>query len=297
MKKQMNILLIGNEGQLGKEVEIMGSRKGYLINAFDINELDITNPVDVDKVFSACKPEIVINTAAYTAVDKAETESSLAFAVNRDGPKYLAVNCARFNIPLIHISTDYVFDGRKTRPYTEIDTVSPVGIYAKSKAEGEKVILSTLKEHIILRTSWLYGQYQKNFVRTMLQLGQERDTLKVVNDQRGCPTCAADLAEAIWSVVDHLSVEKKEVWGIYHYCGKDIISWFEFAVAIFNIAVRYGYEKPPEVIPISTLKFPTPAKRPSFSALDCSKIENVFGISPKNYLESLEKTIRNILLH
>lgn len=293
----MNILLIGNEGQLGKEIESIGALRGYLIDAFDVENLDITIPSDVEKVFSACKPEIVINTAAYTAVDQAETETSLAFAVNRDGPKHLALSCLSAQIPLIHISTDYVFDGSNTNPYKETDKISPVGIYAKSKAEGEKEILSNLKKHIILRTSWLYGRYRKNFVKTMLRLGQERDKLQVVDDQRGCPTCAFDLAEAIFSIIDQLSKKEGRTWGIYHYCGKEIISWFEFAVSIFEIAVRHGYGKPPEIIPISTSEFPTPARRPPFSALDCSKIKNIFGISPKTYLESLEKTIRKILKH
>ena len=228
---------------------------------------------------------------------QAETEPERAFSVNKGGPKNLALNCLRYKIPLIHISTDYVFDGIKTRPYKETDTVSPVGVYGKSKAEGEKIIQSILNEHIILRTSWLYGVHRNNFVKTMLRLGRERDVLRVVDDQRGCPTCAFDLAEAVLAIVEQLSKKTKEAaWGIFHYCGEGVVSWYEFAVSVFEIAARYGYGKSPRIIPISTAQFPTPAGRPPFSALDCSKTEKVFGISPKDWSESLDKTIRKILL-
>jgi len=252
----------------------------------------------VEKALSAYKPVLLINAAAYTNVDKAESEPALAFAVNRDGPDNLAGACAKANLPFIHISTDYVFDGQKKSPYIETDQISPLGVYGKSKEQGEKMVRSRTEKHIILRTSWLYGMHGNNFVKTMLRLGREKMAIRVVSDQYGCPTSAADLAEAVLTIADLIisapGINSKINWGTYHYCGQGITTWHEFAEAVFDIAGRHDAMKVEKIEPIKTVDYPTPAKRPFFSALDCSLIEKSFGIKTKPWQESLKVAIDRI---
>jgi dTDP-4-dehydrorhamnose reductase len=248
----------------------------------------------VEKALSAYQPVLLINAAAYTNVDRAESEPDLAFAANRDGPDNLARACANANLPFIHISTDYVFDGQKKSPYIETDQVSPLGVYGKSKEQGEKRVRFRTKEHIILRTSWLYGVHGNNFVKTMLRLGKERKTIKVVSDQYGSPTSAADLAEAILTIANLTISAPKIIWGTYHYCGQGITTWHEFAEAIFDIAGKHDAMKLKKIEPIKTVDYPTAAKRPFFSGLDCSLIEKSFGIKARPWQESLKLTIDRI---
>ena len=198
----MKIIIIGSKGQLGRELVSQSKNLGFEILGADLPQLDITDIAQVENTITNFQPSLVINAAAYTDVDKAETEQSLAFAVNSDGPTNLAVVCANSDIPLIHISSDYVFDGQKGTPYIETDPVSPLGVYGKSKTDGEKKIRFNIKKHIILRTSWLYGVHGHNFVKTMLFLGREKKAVKVVSDQYGSPTSAADLAEAVLTIAD-----------------------------------------------------------------------------------------------
>jgi len=283
----MKLLVIGENGQLGWELCIRGANQGFDIVALDLPEFDITEPSIVKKAVSQTGVLLIINASAYTAVDKAESESELAFAVNRDGPAYLAASCAEAGIPLIHISTDYVFDGRKKEPYLETEPVSPLGIYGQSKAAGETEIRNTLKQHIIIRTAWLYGLHGNNFVKTMLSLGKEKEILSVVADQYGCPTYAADLADAILMIASQISERRNVTWGTYHYCGKGETTWHGFAEAIFDLAKQYDSLMVKKIVPITTAEYPTPAKRPANSGMDCSLITKNFGISLRPWQESL----------
>jgi dTDP-4-dehydrorhamnose reductase len=228
-------------------------------------------------------------------VDKAETEPHLANAVNSAGTAFIARECAKTGVPLLHVSTDYVFNGESRIPYTESDPVQPLGAYGKSKEEGEIQIRESHDAHVIVRTSWLYGVHGHNFVKTMLRLGKEKPVLRVVSDQFGCPTCAADLADTLLKIALHIDVGRPMGWGTYHYCNKGIISWHRFATAIFELAKPYMTLSINRVEPITTEEYPTPAKRPKFSALDCSRIEKGFGIRLKSWHESLQQTIPEII--
>jgi dTDP-4-dehydrorhamnose reductase len=287
----MKILVIGSNGQLGCELCKRGVRYSFDIVSLDLPRFDITDPSEVKKVIGHSHGSLVINAAAYTAVDKAESEPELAFAVNRDGPANLASSCSEAGIPLIHISTDYVFDGNKKGPYLETDPICPLGVYGKSKAEGEAEVRQCLREHIIIRTAWLYGVHGHNFVKTMLRLGREREVLRVVADQHGCPTYAADLAEAILEIAAQICKGCDIAWGTYHYCGKGATSWYGFAEKIFEVAKRYDSFKVKKVEPITTAEYPTPAKRPANSVLKCSLIRRYFGVALRPWPESLAQMI------
>jgi dTDP-4-dehydrorhamnose reductase len=290
----MRILLTGANGQVGWELSNRGGQRGFEVLALDRADLDITDPVSVSEEVNRSGVALVVNAAGYTAVDQAESEPELAFAANRDGPAYLASACGKAGIPLVHISTDYVFDGQKKGAYLETDPVSPLSIYGKSKAAGEVAVRKHLREHFILRTGWIYGVHGHNFVKTMLRLGSEREKVQVVADQYGCPTYAADLAETILRIAAKLLDGRQVHWGTYHYCGKGVTSWHGFAEEIFRLAGDYASLKVKRVEPISTSEYPTPAKRPSNSVLGCSLIENTFNIRPKPWRESLAQML-NIL--
>ena len=285
------IAIIGSNGQLGWELVRRAERRGYKVLALDLPELDITQPASIKHNLSSKKLSMVINAAAYTAVDRAESEPEQAFAVNRIGAAHMADFCAQALIPLIHVSTDYVFDGSKVGPYFEEDPVAPLGVYGQSKEAGEAEIRSRIQEHLIIRTAWFYGIHGQNFVKTMLHFGKEKEVMRVVGDQTGCPTCAADLADAILLMTDHILSGKEISWGTYHYCGEGSITWHGFAKAIFNYAEKYESFSVREIIPITTDEYPTPAKRPPNSVLDCSKIERNFGIRPRPWEKSLADMI------
>lgn len=291
----MRVLVIGANGQLGWELCKRGEKQGFDIVSLDLPEFDITHRFAVKKGVSQAGVALVINAAAYTAVDQAESERELVFAVNRDGPAYLASYCAEVGIPLIHISTDYVFDGNKKGRYSETDTISPLGIYGKSKAAGEREVRDHLQEHIILRTAWLYGAHGHNFVKTMLRLGREKESLRVVADQYGCPTYAADLAEAVLEIAAQIGEGNDIIWGTYHYCGKGVTTWHGFAERIFELAREHYSLKVKKVVPITTAEYPTPAKRPVNSVLDCSLITITFGINPLLWHESLARMVKKTL--
>jgi dTDP-4-dehydrorhamnose reductase len=223
----MRILLTGANGQVGRELSNSGGQRGIEVLALNRSDLDITDPVSVSREVNRSGVSLVINAAGYTAVDEAESEPELAFAVNRDGPAYLASACEKVGIPLVHISTDYVFDGQKQGDYLETDPVSPLSVYGKSKAAGEVEVRKRMREYLILRTGWVYGVYGHNFVKTMLRLGREKEVVQVVDDQYGCPTYAADLAETILRIAAQLQEGRQIIWGTYHYCGKGVTSWVE----------------------------------------------------------------------
>lgn len=288
------LLILGSNGQLGGELVRQSREQGLDFHALDFPEIDLGDGGSVEGRLADLAFDALVNAAAYTAVDRAESEPGRAFAINRDGPACLASICRARRVPLIHISTDYVFDGTKPAPYTEGDPVAPLGAYGRSKAEGEQLVRENLPEHLILRTAWLYGVHGQNFVKTMLRLGRERDALRVVADQRGCPTFAADLASAVLSIYCRHHEGVPVEWGIYHYCGAGEVSWHAFAETIFEIARRYESLKVTEVAAIPTSEYPTPARRPANSVLDCSKIERVFGARPRPWREALGEMMERL---
>jgi dTDP-4-dehydrorhamnose reductase len=290
----MNVLITGANGQLGRELVRQGLAFNYKIQSLNHQQLDITNKGQLHQMLERVSPSVVINAAAYTDVDKAENESDIAYAVNKNGPAYLARYCADHGLALIHISTDYVFDGTKGRPYQENDPIAPLGVYGQSKALGEAAIRSILKNHIIVRTSWLYGVYRNNFVKTILKLGNEKTDLRVVADQFGSPTSAADLAKALLTVVKKIAAGEKISWGTYHYCGKGITTWHGLAEKIIQLAKTFGPLQIKQVTPITTAEWPTPTKRPAYSVLDCGRLKSQFGIEPKPWQQSLKHTIARI---
>ena len=285
----MNILVTGCNGQLGNEfqkISNIDTDHNWIFT--DINELNICHEHSVNDFFSTNKIDICINCAAYTAVDKAEDEKDKARLINATAPLYLANACKSSNTLLIHISTDYVFDGKMERPYIESDPISPNNIYGKTKAEGEQNITTSGCSYIIVRTSWLYSSYGNNFVKTMLRLGSERKFVNVVDDQNGNPTWAYDLANAILLLVRRFN-NKKEVKEIFNYSNEGTIPWSNFAEAIFYIG-----NKNCEVRPISTQEYGSKANRPSFSALDKTKIKEYTGIKIPFWRDSLIKCIEEI---
>jgi len=291
----MKTLIFGAAGQLGYELMRQGHALSLDIQGVDLPQTDITDVTQLAGVFADYRPQLVINAAAYTNVDGAESEPELAMAINRDGPANIARACVENKIPFIHVSTDYVFDGKQGTPYQETDPVSPIGVYGRSKAEGESALRSVIVEHIILRTAWLYGKNGHNFVKTILKLAREKEEIRVVSDQYGCPTSAADLAEAILKISDNVRQGVPIDWGTYHYCGRGIISWHEFAQAIVDICRQQGKIKTTRVDPIKTADYPTRVERPPYSALDCTLINKHFGITPKPWQDSLAITVQELL--
>ncbi len=291
----MNLLITGANGQLGGELMRQSPGRGFSPFPVDLPEVDITCPDHIRTAVEASRASLVINCAAFTQVDMAESREMDALKVNSLGPAVLSHICCEERIPLIHISTDFVFDGNRKEPYRESDPVAPLSVYGRSKALGEAVVEKILPRHVILRTSWLYALHGANFVRTILRLGMERDSVRVVADQWGCPTCAADLADAILTIAAHIRDKQEVAWGVYHYCGDGVISWHEFAQAILDIAGKMVPLKTSHVEPITTEQYPTPAKRPVYSALDCTKIQTGFGIHPKPWRESLKNTVSQML--
>lgn len=283
----MTVLIIGNRGQLGWALERRASKAGISTCCVDLPELDLTRAKAVQQMVARERYSAVVNAAAYTAVDKAETDLEAAFAVNRDGVAHLADACRDEQIPLIHISTDYVFNGKGSQPYKANDPIDPLGVYGRSKAEGEKQLRKRMKQHLIIRTSWLYGVHGQNFVKTMLRLARERDEIRVVDDQKGSPTFAGDLADAIVRIIAAMSDGMEVAWGTYHYCNAGVISWHHFAqkaIALASIHEKLMVEK---IVPISTAEYPTPALRPAYSALDCTSFTSAFGIQMQPWEESL----------
>ena len=284
----MVILVTGALGQLGQSLQFIA--REYPDDQFlfaSSQDLDITNFNQVHSFFEKNKIDFCINTAAYTAVDKAETESEKAYQINVTGPKNLAIACQKYRATLIHISTDFVFDGTNLNPYKEDDLTNPIGVYGQTKLEGEKEVISNCKNHFIIRTSWVYSEFGNNFMKTMLRLAQDRDELNVVADQIGTPTNAVDLAKAILQIITfstHHSPSNN--YGIYNFSNEGKCSWYDFAEEIFkvnNISIK--------VNPIPTAAYPTPAKRPKYSVLDKSKIKVTFGLQIKTWKDSLHKII------
>ena len=284
----MKILVTGINGQVGWELLRQGPSQGCRIIGFDRHALDITDSPAVSREIKKNSPDLVINCGAYTAVDKAEEEEEKAWSVNRDGPAWLAASCAGEHIPFIHLSTDYVFNGRASKPYPETAPTAPLGIYGKSKAVGEEEVRARLARHLIIRTSWVYGIHGRNFVKTILRLGQEQEELRVVDDQWGCPTFAGDLAQALLAMAKKIGAGQTNCWGTYHCCGATAVTWYEFATLILDLARKIHPVKVRKIIPITSEEFPTAAPRPKYSVLDCQKVYSVFGIRLPALRTSLE---------
>ena len=291
----MRILITGAQGQVGKELVSIANQRGFDVIAAGQTELDITQLKKIESYVEVHQPDIVINAAAYTAVNKAEEEQDITYAINRDGTANLAAVSKEKNIPLLHISTDYVFDGTKSEAYSENDAVSPLGIYGISKWQGEETIRQTLPEHIILRVAWVFGAQGNNFVKTMLRLAKDRDELSVVADQFGRPSPAKDIAKTLIILAEQYQKEKTLEWGTYHYCGDEKVSWCGFAKEILKQAKEQGLiEKDIKVNAITTAEYQDPTKRPANSMLDCEKIKNTFGIEMPSWKESLNQVLTEL---
>jgi dTDP-4-dehydrorhamnose reductase len=285
----MKILLAGINGQLGQELHPMLVKLGD-VTWVDRETLDLSQPEMIRQVMAEVKPDLIVNACAYTAVDKAESEADLAMAVNGTGVGILAEEALKLGARLIHVSTDYVFDGCQSHPYQETDPTNPIGVYGKSKLAGEEAIQQVGGDYIIVRTAWVYGVGgMGNFVKTMLRLGSSRDELRVVTDQVGSPTWTKDLAEAIVCMIQN-SPES----GIYHYTNSGVCSWYDFAIAIFEEAKALGFPlQVQRVVPITTAEYPTPAKRPAYSVLSHSKISAVMGTHPPHWRRSLRLMLKD----
>ncbi len=297
----MKVLVTGAQGQVGSELIKQGQGLGHQMIAAGRAELDITQKDVVNEFINGSAPDIVINAAAYTAVDKAEEQHDLAYTINRDGPTNLAQVCAQHGIPLLHISTDYLFDGSKDAPWSEDDRPNPQGVYGRSKLEGDRAVENILEQQITLRVAWVFGASGNNFVRTMLRLARERDELSIVADQHGGPTWAGDIATVLLNIVERYQRGETIPWGTYHYSGAPATTWHGFALAIFEAAVAEGLiDKAPWLNAITTAEYPTPAKRPKNSVLNGTKIDRELGIKQPDWKIGLGKVLRtwkaNLLL-
>lgn len=279
----MKVLLAGCDGQLGR-CFLDRAPKAWKILATDYKDLDITSQVSVAAVFADFKPDIVVNAAAYTAVDNAEEDCDSAYAINALGAKYLADGCGQSGALMVHVSTDYVFDGSATEPYKEGDAISPNSVYGKTKAEGEAFVCESGAKYVTLRTSWVFSEYGNNFVKTMLRLGQERTELGVVADQFGGPTYAGDLAAAIITIIKQYNETGVVAQGLYHYCGSPMTTWAGFAKEIFEQAEAQALvPHKVQVNEITTADYPTPAARPAYSMLNCEKIMREFNVAMSDW--------------
>lgn len=287
------VLVLGHRGMLGRDLLARLQSSGRPAIGLDVEEIDITQAQDVRSIIEDHHPALVINCAAYTAVDRAESEPDLAFAVNRDGPGNLADVCHDPGIPLIHISTDYVFDGKADRPYRETDAVNPINVYGRSKWEGEQVVRTRLARHLIVRTAWLYGVHGQNFVKTILKLARDREELRVVADQYGGPTWTGDMSDALVAMTSQVLTDSGSIqWGTYHYCNAGATTWYDLARLIVEEARQNELLKVNRVVPISSAEYPLPTPRPAYSVLDCTKIKRVFGITPRPWAIALADMLK-----
>lgn len=288
----MRLLVAGKSGQLAHALVERSRRLGSVsLMALEPPQLDLLDPASITRAITSTRPDVVINAAAYTAVDKAESDAAAAFALNRDGAGALAAAAAAADCPVIHVSTDYVFDGSKSGAYVEEDAPSPVSVYGRSKLKGEAAVAAANARHVILRTAWLYGAHGHNFPKTMLRLARERPELRVVADQRGNPTYAPHLADAILAIT--AKIGSGQPWGIYHATAAGETTWHGFASAIIAAAKPLGVPQIP-VVPITTADYPTPAHRPANSCLDCGKLERVFGLRLPPWQQGLAECIAEL---
>jgi dTDP-4-dehydrorhamnose reductase len=288
----MRILVAGGHGQVGRALAQLGKEQGLDLIALSRSELNITDAVSISAAFNKHHPELLINAAAYTAVDKAESEPELAYAINAKGVGLLAEACAKSNIPMLHISTDYVFDGTKATPYTEMDQVNPLSVYGKSKEAGERILREKLNQHIILRTSWVFGEHGNNFVKTIVRLAKEREELNVVADQLGGPTSSEAIAEVLLHISSRFRFDLESKWGTYHFCQKPYVSWYEFAKSIIEDSINTrAIDHPVRVNPILSKDYSSAARRPKNSKLKTQKLTENFNFSIKDWYSYSKKVI------
>lgn len=294
----MKILVTGKNGQLGFELIRSLATLGRVVGV-DIDECDLQDVSAIEKLLDNVKPDLIINPAAYTAVDKAETEAALAHAINAQAPEVMAQYAARHNIPIIHYSTDYVFDGIKEGAYLETDEINPRSVYGKTKAMGEEAVRHHAPKHIILRTSWVFGSHGGNFLKTILKLAQERDKLSIVSDQVGSPTSAALLAEVTAEIVKQLfAPAASDKYGTYHLVTKGYTSWHGYAQFVVARANAFDFQtkiSPEAIVAIKSSEYPVPASRPANSRLDTTKLSKVFSVSLPSWQVEVEKVIRALL--
>lgn len=287
------MLVVGAGGQLGREVVALAGERAIALTALDRAGLDVTDGAAIERALEAARPDIVINAAAYTGVDRAESEPELAHAINAAAPGLLAQACARHGAALLHVSTDYVFDGTKRSAYVESDPIAPLGVYGASKAAGEGAVREALDRHVILRTSWVYGVHGANFLKTMLRLAGERDRLTVVADQHGCPSATRDIAEALFTAADAFRAGTA-VPGTYHFAGTGATSWHGFATEIVAQAARHTGRRP-EVAAITTADYPTPARRPANSELSSALFAERFGYKAVAWQQRTAEVVDRLL--
>lgn len=285
----MNVLLTGASGQVGRELVYTCPNNIKLV-ALDKYSLDISNHDNVNETLNKYKPDLVINAAAYTSVEKAEMEKKFAYQINKNGVSNLALACKANNTKLIHYSTDYIFDGEKSYPYTIRDKPNPLNVYGQSKLDGEKEALKIINENIlIIRTSWIYSKHGNNFVNTMLKLMNENETIEVITDQTGTPTWARSIANITWEFIRHPALK-----GIFHFSNSGSTNWFEFAKAIQDEALKYNMlNKPAKIIPISTNDYPSKTKRPIYSVLDCEKTWETLNVTPDDWRIALANMMQD----
>jgi dTDP-4-dehydrorhamnose reductase len=290
----MRFLLLGGTGQVGEEFLTLELPCNLEVIAPTRGELELADPRAIARIVAGQPWSAVINAAAYTNVDDAESEEQIAFAINAAAPARLAAETGRLGIPMVHISTDYVFDGRKGEPYVEDDEPAPLNAYGHSKLAGERDVRAGNLRHVMLRTAWLYSPYRKNFVRTILRLSTEREQLRIVADQRGCPTAARDVAQACLDIALRCATDPDGTpYGTYHFAGAGATTWLDFASAIIDQAgIRLA--RKPQLLPITTSEYPTPARRPTDSRLDCTAVGKAFGIAPRPWRQALAETIARL---
>lgn len=292
---QHNILIAGKQGQLALALKNIGNIKGYRLICAGRPAMDITRPETIQKILDEVKPALVINATAYTAVDLAETDSKAAFAVNASGIGELGRHCAQREIPVIHVSTDYVFDGAAITPYKPDDEIAPGGVYGQSKAQGEAELKNATDQHLIFRTAWLFSEHRSNFLKTMLKLGATNDQIRVVSDQHGTPTYAHDLAEGLVQIASQVITSRESIaWGTYHLTNTGETTWNGFAVEIFKRYAQTTGADIPEIIAISTADYPTAAARPAYSILDCSATTKAFGVTLPDWKDATRRCIETI---
>lgn len=288
------ILVIGSSGQVASSLKDIAVERFYFVGR---PEFDIQNIDNIKQVFDYISPALVINCSAYTAVDLAQTEIDAAYELNAVAVKNLALQCKAYHTPLIHISTDYVFDGALDRPHLESDRTNPLSVYGKSKLAGEVFIRDILQQHIIIRSSWIFSEYGNNFVKTMVKLAETLDELSIVKDQKGSPTSAHNIAKVIYKIAENIILSREKiVYGTYNYTDSPVVSWYDFADIIFKILKTNYNKKIPIIKPVSSYEYKTAAPRPLNSRLDCSLIEKNFGITSKDWRYSLEQCIDKFIL-
>jgi dTDP-4-dehydrorhamnose reductase len=291
----MNVLITGAGGQVGRALSTSAWPKGFVVIPQSEQELDITSSNNIAAAIEAIAPDIIINCAAYTAVDQAEQYIGIVNAVNCQAVEYLSEACARLSIPFVHLSTDYVFDGLKNGSYSETDQPAPINVYGVSKLEGEERVRTCLSDHIIIRLSGVFSADGNNFVKTMLRLATEHKEIKVIDDQICCPTAANDIADAVIDITTAINEKKDhDCWGTYHFCSTPPASWFDFAATIFELAGKKGHPHP-RLVPIKSSEYPSPTQRPPCSVLDCSKIKEQFGIQQPQWQNSLKQVLEYLL--